>query len=226
MRFWMLIARRRCAQKWGYEMLNICDHPVIIDRINQMRDVSTTPAQFRTHLRQVAMYLTMEATKNLPTKLAPVTTPLETVELQFLENSSPVLISILRAGNGLLDGALDVLPSAKVGFLGMFRDEETLQPVNYYANLPNGIESSPVLLLDPMLATGRSALDAVKQLKSKGAQDIRLVCLVAAPEGIATIQQYDKNVTIYCGAVDRELNKNGYIVPGLGDAGDRIFNSH
>ncbi len=207
-------------------MLKVTEHPVIIDRINQLRDVKTTPSEFRAHLRQVANYLMIEASKDLPIQKSQIVTPLEAVDLDRLSGASPVLVSILRAGNGLLDGALDVLPDAKIGFLGMYRDEETLKPVNYYANLPDQIQNSPIFLLDPMLATGNSAVDAIKQLKAMGAWDIRLVCLVAAPEGVAVVHDYDKEIKIYCGALDRGLNDKGYIVPGLGDAGDRIFNSH
>ncbi len=206
-------------------MLTICDHPLITDRLNLMRDVHCKPAQFREYLRQIAVFLTYEAVRDFDMVAAEIETPLEIMPSQKLKNDAPVLVSILRAGNGLLDGALQVLPNARVGFLGMYRDEETLRPVDYYANIPSKLGDAQTLILDPMLATGHSALGAIDYLYAQGAKDMRLITLVSAPEGVKTIEAKYPDLPIFTAALDRELNEKGYILPGLGDAGDRIFNS-
>ncbi len=206
-------------------MLTICEHPLITNRLNIMRDKSTDPALFRRLLNEISVFLTYEAVRDFETIAVEVETPLEVMTTQALRSSSPVLISILRAGNGLLQGALEVLPDARVGFLGLYRDEETLRPVDYYANVPADLESQPVIVLDPMLATGHSALAALDYLKEHGAKDLRLITLVSAPEGVKTIETRYPDLPIFTAALDRELNEKGYILPGLGDAGDRIFNS-
>lgn len=206
-------------------MLTICDHPLITDRLNKMRDVRCPPAEFRHYLNEIAVFLTYEAVRDFETVEREVRTPLEVMKTRAFKHDAPVLVSILRAGNGLLNGALEVLPAARVGFLGMYRDEATLRPVEYYANLPEDLSSSPVLVLDPMLATGHSALNAINYLVARGAHQIRLITLVSAPEGVKTIEDRYKDLQIFTAALDRELNDKGYILPGLGDAGDRIFNS-
>lgn len=206
-------------------MLNICDHPLITDRLNLMRDKNCPPVRFRSYLNEIAVFLTYEAVRDFKTKSVEIETPLETITASRVQFSSPVLISILRAGNGLLNGALEVLPDARVGFLGMYRDEETLRPVEYYANIPSDLHSQPILVLDPMLATGHSALGALNYLKAQGAKELRLITLVSAPEGVKTVENAHPDLPIFTAALDRGLNEKGYIVPGLGDAGDRIFNS-
>ena len=164
-----------------------------------------------------------EVTRDLPTLMQPVETPMEPMQAPVLRGPAPALVSILRAGNGLLDGMLDLLSDADVGFIGLYRDEATLEPVEYYRKLPGGLAARPVIVVDPMLATGNSACAAIDLLAQAGAQDIRFVCLLAAPEGVARLQQAHPEVAITTAALDRELSEAGYILPGLGDAGDRMF---
>ncbi len=213
-------------QNYGTDMLTICNHPLIASRLNLMRDINCPPAQFRQYLHEISVFLTYEAVRDFEVEDYEIVTPMEKMSAKRLKYRSPVVVSILRAGNGLLSGALDVLPDARVGFLGMYRDETTLRPVDYYANIPSDLSSEPVLVLDPMLATGHSALGALEYLKSHNAKDLRLLTLVSAPEGVKTIESFDADLPIYTASLDRGLNDKGYIMPGLGDAGDRIFNSH
>lgn len=187
-----------------------------------MRSVDTPAPLFRQLLRETSMLLAYEALANLPTMPATVETPLGPAEGQQLK-TDPALISILRAGNGLLDGFLDIVPSASVGFIGMYRDHETLEAIEYYTNIPQGLAGRVTIAVDPMLATAGTAIAAIEKLRHAGASDLRFVCLVAAPEGIARVHAADPHVRVITAAVDQGLNDVGYIVPGLGDAGDRIY---
>lgn len=197
-------------------------HPVLRHALTQLRDESATPERFRSRLRSIASILLMEATADLVLDAQPLRTPLESTTGEALARPL-VFVPILRAGLGMLDAALDLVPDAAVGHLGVFRDEETLEPVEYYAKFPPRLSESTVLLLDPMLATGGSAMAAVQRLRAHGALDIRLAVLIAAPEGIAAFTSACPDVPVFTGAVDRQLNERGYILPGLGDAGDRLF---
>jgi len=198
------------------------DHSLVQHKLTLMRDVGTPAPLFRQLLRETATLLAYEALNNLPTTTVTVETPLGPAEGEQLE-TDPALISILRAGNGLLDGFLDIVPSASVGFIGMYRDHETLEAIEYYTNIPEALADRVTIAVDPMLATAGTAIAAIKKLRDAGAVDLRLVCLVAAPEGIARVHAADPDVMIITAAVDQGLNDVGYIVPGLGDAGDRIY---
>ncbi len=203
--------------------LTIVAHPLVRHKLSLMRDSATPGPDFRRLLREIALLLTYEATRDLPVAMQPITTPLTEMEAPMLSGPDPVVVSILRAGNGLLDGVLDVIPTAKVGFVGLYRDEETLRPVQYYCKLPPDLAGRLVIAVDPMLATGHSAAAAVDLLKQAGAQEVCLICLLAAPEGVACMEAAHPDVRIVTAALDSHLNEKGYIVPGLGDAGDRIF---
>ena len=205
------------------ENLNIVMHPLIQHKLSAMRENDTSTPTFRRLLREISMLLAYEALRNLPTDLREIETPMAKMRAPFITGKKPAFISVLRAGNGLLDGFLDVAPHAKVGFVGLYRDEQTLRPVQYYFKIPGEIESRPVTLLDPMLATGNSAAAAVQLVKDAGAQDLMFVCLLAAPEGVARMLDQHPDVPVLTGALDDHLDGNGFIVPGLGDAGDRIF---
>lgn len=198
------------------------DHPVIQTKLTELRDFTTDHRKFRTLLDEIAGLMVYEVTRDWPTTPKPVQTPLERMTGRVL--SRPVtLVPILRAGLGMADGVLKMLPDARMGHLGVYRNEETLEPTSYYQKLPPDIASTEVLLIDPMLATGGSGVAAVSFLKKAGVKSMKFVCLVAAPEGIQTIHRQHPEVPIYTAAIDRELNHKGYILPGLGDAGDRIF---
>ena len=210
------------AQAAGDSRLVVVDHALVQHKLTLMRAAETPPPLFRQLLRETAILLAYEAMRVLPTKPKAVETPMGPTEGVKLTHP-PAVVSILRAGNGLLDGLLDIVPSASVGFIGMYRDEESLQPVDYYLNLPSGLEERVTIVVDPMLATAGSAISAVEKLREAGATDLRFMCLVAAPEGIERLQKAHPEVMIVTAAVDEGLNEIGYIVPGLGDAGDRIF---
>jgi uracil phosphoribosyltransferase len=201
----------------------LVDHPLIQHKLTIMRKVDTPSSLFRQLLQEISQLLTFEVCRDLKTEPVLIETPLETMEGQKLAGKKLCLVSILRAGNGLLDGMLDVIPSARVGHIGLYRDHETLKPVEYYLNLPDAIEDRLTLVVDPMLATGYSAIAAVDRLKKAGARQIKFVCLLAAPEGIDAFYDHHPDVPIYTAAIDRQLNDHGYIMPGLGDAGDRIY---
>lgn len=203
--------------------LTLVDHPLVQHKLSLMRDKSCSTREFRQLLHEIGLFLTYEATRDLPLTTRPVETPLKQMEAPVLAGKKPALVSILRAGNGLLDGALEVIPSARVGFVGMYRDEETLRPVEYYSKLPDALGERLVLVVDPMLATGNSSVAALDLVKAKGARTIRFICLLAAPEGIKRMHEAHPDVPIVTAAVDEFLNDHGYIVPGLGDAGDRMF---
>ena len=203
--------------------LTIVTHPLVQHKLTLMRKADTPTAQFRQLLREISQLLAYEVTRDLELTTARTTTPLVEMDAPVLAGPKLALVSILRAGNGLLDGMLDLIPSARVGFIGLYRDEVTLKPVEYYAKLPAGLEARRTIVVDPMLATGNSSAAAVSMLKAKGARDIRFLCLLAAPEGVARMAQAHPDVPITTGALDERLNDKGYIVPGLGDAGDRMF---
>jgi uracil phosphoribosyltransferase len=204
------------------EHLTIVDHPLVQDRLSRMRAKETAPSDFRRLLREVSQLLTYEVTRALPMTKQRIETPLCEMEAPILDTGI-VLVSILRAGNGLLDGVLELIPQARVGFVGLYRDEKTLQPVQYYFKVPTGLGDGLVIVVDPMLATGNSSAAAVDLLKKAGARNIRFLCLVAAPEGVQRMLEAHPDVPIVTAALDDHLNEKGYIVPGLGDAGDRVF---
>ena len=188
-----------------------------------MRDAGTSTALFRQLLREISQLLAYETTRGLTLMTKTIDTPIEPMDAPVLAGKKLALISILRAGNGLLDGVLELIPSARVGFVGLYRDEETLKPVQYYFKVPHTLEDRLVIAVDPMLATGNSSVAAIDLLKQAGARNIRFMCLLAAPEGVARMNEAHPDVPIITAAVDSHLNEKGYIVPGLGDAGDRMF---
>ncbi len=210
-------------------VVEIVDHPLIQHKISlslmrmRDRDRHTGTKEFRDLVSEVAMLLCYEATRDLPTEEVEVETPICLARTKVLAGRKLALVPILRAGLGMVDGMLNLIPAAKVGHIGLYRNEETLQPVEYYCKLPKDIAEREVIVLDPMLATGGSASDAITQIKKHGARHIKFIGLIAAPEGLKTLHANHPDVDIYVGALDEKLNDNGYIVPGLGDAGDRIF---
>ncbi len=203
--------------------VTVVSHPLVQHKLTLMRDVGTPSNKFRALLREISLLLTYEICRDLETELVEITTPLETFMAPRLEGKKLCFISILRAGNGLVDGMLDLVPSARVGHVGLYRDPRTLKPVEYYLKLPDRIEERLCICVDPMLATGNSAVAAVRRIKEAGAKRIKFVCLLAAPVGIETFSAAHPDVPILTAAIDRELNDHAYIVPGLGDAGDRIY---
>jgi uracil phosphoribosyltransferase len=203
--------------------LTVVDHPLVQHKLTLMRETSTSTAVFRQLLREISQFLAYEVTRNLPMETKRIETPMEAMDAPTLAGRKLALISILRAGNGLLDGMLELIPSARVGFVGLYRDEETLKPVQYYFKVPDALDERMVIAVDPMLATGNSSAAAIDLLKQAGATNIRFLCLLAAPEGIARMKEAHPDVPIVTASVDSHLNENGYIVPGLGDAGDRMF---
>ena len=205
------------------ENLQVISHPLVQHKLSLMRKKSTSTQSFRTLIREIGTLLAYEVTKDLPLIYEEIETPLMKMNAPFLEGKKLCLVSILRAGNGLLDGFMELLPSARVGHIGLYRDPETLVAVEYYMKLPDLINQRLVLALDPMLATGHSSAVAVTRLKENGAKNIRFVCLLAAPEGIEFFNEAHPDVPIFVAAVDDRLNDHAYILPGLGDAGDRIF---
>lgn len=205
--------------------LHVIKHPLIEHKLTIMRNKNTCPKEFRELLSEITMLLTCEATKDLPLTEVTVETPLQVTRGKIIQGKRLCLIPILRAGLGMVDGALKIMPSVKIGHLGMYRNEETFEPVEYYANMPVGISERTAILLDPMLATGGSAVAAVKYLKKKKVKKIKFIGLVAAPEGIDKMEKACPDVDIYVAALDEKLNKKAYILPGLGDAGDRLYGS-
>jgi uracil phosphoribosyltransferase len=203
--------------------LTVVTHPLVQHKLTIMRDRETSTASFRRLLREISLLLAYEVTRELDMTSVRIETPLCAMDAPTLEGKKLALISILRAGNGLLDGILELIPAARVGFIGLYRDPETLQPVQYYCKVPDMLESRMSIVVDPMLATGNSSAAAVALLKERGAVNIRFLCLLAAPEGIARMKAAHPDVPIVTAAVDSHLNDHGYIVPGLGDAGDRMF---
>ena len=205
------------------EHLTVVRHPLVQHKLTIMRDKATSTAGFRQLLREISQLLAYEITRELEMTTRRIDTPLCPMDAPVLAGKKLALISILRAGNGLLDGILELIPSARVGFIGLYRDHVTLQPVQYYYKVPDELEDRLVIAVDPMLATGNSSVAAIDLLKASGARNIRFLCLLAAPEGVARMKQAHPDVPIVTAAVDERLNDHGYIVPGLGDAGDRMF---
>ncbi|WP_085829833.1 uracil phosphoribosyltransferase [Collinsella vaginalis] len=203
--------------------VTLIDHPLVQHKLAIMRSVDTGTKQFRELVRELALFEGYEATRDFPLEDVAVTTPISETVCRRLSGRKVAIIPILRAGLGMVDGMLELVPSARVGHLGMYRDEVTHEPHEYYAKVPADIEQRICLVVDPMLATGGSSIDAIKYLRRQGVQDIRLLVLVAAPEGLAAVEQSDPQVRIFTCAIDERLNEDAYIVPGLGDAGDRIF---
>lgn len=202
--------------------LHILDHPLIQNKLTRLRDKTTNNHNFRLLLEELTTLMVYEITRDYPLREVKVETPLERTTGKVLD-TPVVLVPILRAGTGMLGGVLSLIPTAKVGHIGIYRDPETLKPVEYYTKLPPDLQEAQVILVDPMLATGGSATAAIDIIKQKGAKEIRFLCLVAAPEGVKALSAVHPDVPIYTAALDRELNDHGYILPGLGDAGDRIF---
>ena len=205
------------------EHLAVVDHPLVQHKLSIMRDKGTPKVLFRQLLREIAQLLAYEVTRELPMTTERIETPMQPMDAPTLAGKKLALISILRAGNGLLDGVLDLIPSARVGFVGLYRDEETLQPVQYYFKVPDALDQRLVIAVDPMLATGNSSVAAIDLLKEAGATNILFLCLLAVPEGIARMKEAHPDVRIVTASVDEKLNEIGYIIPGLGDAGDRMF---
>ena len=199
------------------------NHPLLQHKLSLMREKKTRSVIFRALMKEAGMILGVEATKELKSYEKNISTPLEDMKAYFLNEPEPAVVSILRAGNGLLEGLLQIMPHAAVGFLGMSRDHDTLKPVDYNQNLPTNMSDRSVIIVDPMLATAGSGIEATRLVKKAGATSITFVCLLAAPEGIKAFNQVHSDVKLVTGSIDRELNEKGYILPGLGDAGDRIY---
>ncbi|MCL1950033.1 MAG: uracil phosphoribosyltransferase [Turicibacter sp.] len=205
------------------ENVHILSHPLIQHKLTQIRQKDTPTGQFRQLINEIAGLMVYEMTRDLPVKDIPIETPVTKATGHVIAGKKLVIVPILRAGLGMVDGILQLIPTARVGHIGIFRNEETLMPQEYFAKLPNDIAQREVYIVDPMLATGGSAIAAINAVKKRGATQVKLICLVGAPEGVAAIQQAHPDVPLYLAALDEKLNEHGYIVPGLGDAGDRIF---
>lgn len=203
--------------------VKIIDHPLIQHKLSLIRDVKTGTKEFRELLEEISMLMAFELTRNLPLEETQIETPLTTCNCKMLSGKKIGVIPILRAGLGMVNGIVKLIPAAKVGHVGVYRDHETLQPVEYFCKLPTDVAERELIVTDPMLATGGSAVAAIDMLKARGAKHIKLMCLVAAPEGVKHVNDHHPDVEVYVACVDSHLNEHGYIVPGLGDAGDRIF---
>ncbi len=203
--------------------VHVITHPLVQHKLTLMRRKDASTNSFRRLLGELSTLMAYEVTRDMPLQDIEIETPLETMTAKVIDGKKLVLVSILRAGNGFLDGMLNVVPGARVGHIGLYRDPQTLQPVEYYFKMPSGMHERDVIVVDPMLATGNSAAAAVQRIRDMRPRSLKFVCLLAAPEGIATMQQAHPEVPIYTAAIDRELDEHGYILPGLGDAGDRIF---
>jgi len=203
--------------------VTVVDHPLIQHKLTIMRDKETSIASFRRLLREIAHLLCYEVTRDLELEMIPIETPMEAIEAPTLKGKKLVFASILRAGNGLLEGMLDLVPAARVAHIGIYRDHETLEPVEYYFKAPSNLEDRLVIVVDPMLATANSATAAIDKLKERGANKIRFLCLLAAPEGVERFNKAHPDVPVFTAAIDSHLNDRGYIIPGLGDAGDRMY---
>ncbi|MEI6800489.1 MAG: uracil phosphoribosyltransferase [Pseudomonadota bacterium] len=206
-----------------FENLTVVSHPLVQHKLTLMREKDTSTASFRQLLREISLLLAYEVTRELPMTTKKIQTPICEMDAPAIDGKKLALISILRAGNGLLDGILELIPAARVGFVGLYRDHETLQPVQYYYKVPDQLQDRICIVVDPMLATGNSSAAAIKLLKDSGARNIRFLCLLAAPEGIRHMNAEHPDVQIVTASIDSHLNESGYIVPGLGDAGDRMF---
>ena len=205
------------------ENVTVYDHPLIQHKISILRSVETSSMQFRGLVEEITMLMCYESMRDLPLEDVEVTTPITKTTTKMIAGVKLAIVPILRAGLGMVNGVLNLVPSARVGHIGMYRDEETLIPHEYYCKLPKNIDKRLVIVTDPMLATGGSAIDAITRIKEYGGKNIKFMCLIAAPEGIEALTKAHPDVQVYCACVDEKLNENGYIVPGLGDAGDRIF---
>lgn len=203
--------------------VHLIDHPLVQHKLTLMRRKDASTNSFRRLLGELSTLMAYEITRDMPLQDMEIETPMETMTGRVIDGKKQVLVSILRAGNGFLEGMLNVIPGARVGHIGLYRDPATLQPVEYYFKMPHGMEERDIIVVDPMLATGNSAAAAIARLKETHPKSIKFVCLLAAPEGIATLHKAHPDVPIYTAAIDRELDSHGYILPGLGDAGDRIF---
>ena len=201
----------------------IMDHPLIQHKITLLRDKNTGSKEFRELISEVTMLMCYEATRDLPLKQVEVETPMCVTKSKVISGRKLALVPILRAGSGMVDGILNLLPAAKVGHIGLYRDHDTHEPVEYYCKLPVDVAEREVIVLDPMLATGGSAIDAITKIKENGVKQIKFMCIIAAPEGVEALISAHPDVQVYCGALDGHLNEDKYIIPGLGDAGDRIF---
>ncbi len=198
-------------------------HPLILHKLSMIRDKNTGSKKFRELVEEVSMLMAYEATRDLQTKEVEIETPICKTKTSVLSGKKVAIVPILRAGLGMVNGIINLIPAAKIGHIGLYRDEETLKPVEYFCKLPQDIAQRDVIVVDPMLATGGSASDAITLLKRRGASKIRLMCLIASPEGVNTIKEIHPDIDIYIASIDEKLNEHGYIVPGLGDAGDRLF---
>lgn len=201
----------------------VLNHPLITHKLGILRDIHTGTKEFRELITEISTLLCYEATKDAKLEKTIIETPLEKMETGKLNEDNYAIVPILRAGMGMLDGIINVIPNAKVGHIGLYRDEETFQPIEYYFKMPENVSQREVLIIDPMLATGGSASATISRLKEEGVKKIKLLCVVAAPEGINLIEKDHQDVQIYCATVDRTLNESAYILPGLGDAGDRVY---
>lgn len=201
----------------------VLNHPLITHKLAILRDINTGTKEFRELVTEISTILVYEAMRDAKLEETTIETPLEKMETGMLNEDNYAVVPILRAGMGMVDGILNVIPNAKIGHIGLYRDEETFQPVEYYYKMPEGIANREVLVIDPMLATGGSASSTISKLKEDGVTKIKLLCIVAAPQGIKCIEEDHPDVEIFCAVVDRELNENAYILPGLGDAGDRVY---
>ncbi len=208
------------------ENVFVFDHPLIQHKVSLLRDKNTSTKEFRELVSEIAMLMAYEVTRDLPMKEVDIETPVAVAHTKMLAGKSIAIVPILRAGLGMVDGMVALIPNVKVGHIGLYRDPVTVEPVTYYCKLPEDVNERDVILLDPMLATGGSASAAIGYLKEKGISNIKFMCLIAAPEGIARIQKDHPDIKIYCAAKDERLNDHSYIVPGLGDAGDRIFGTN
>jgi uracil phosphoribosyltransferase len=205
------------------QQVTVIDHPLVQHKLTLMRVKETSTSKFRNLLREISMLLAYEVCRDFPVTKVPIETPIAPMQAPMLDGKKIVLISILRAGNGILDGMLDILPSARVGHIGLYRDPKTLVAVEYFYKVPENMQDRDAIVVDPMLATGNSAVAAIARLKESGPRSIKFVCLLTCPEGIRVFQAAHPDVPIYCAAIDEALNEKSYIVPGLGDAGDRLF---
>ncbi|MFA6861960.1 MAG: uracil phosphoribosyltransferase [Bacilli bacterium] len=207
----------------NYPNVTVLNHPLLTHKISLLRDVNTGTNEFRHLVKEIAVMEGYEALRHLPTELVKITTPIEEASVPMISGKKLCFVPILRAGLGMVDGMLELVPSAKVGHIGLYRDEVTHKPHEYYCKLPFNLDQREIYILDPMLATGGSGIDAVELLKKHGAKKLNFICIIAAPEGVKAFAEKNPDIKLYCGALDRCLNKNAYICPGLGDAGDRIF---
>ena len=203
--------------------VHVINHQLIVHKLSLMRDKYTGPKEFREAVEEISSLLCYEATRDLPLKEVEIETPIAQTKVKFISGKKLAVVCLLRAGLGMVDGVLDLIPNAKIGHIGMYRDPDPMQPVEYYCKLPTDIASRDVIVVDPMLATGGSAIVAIQFLKNYGVQNIKLLSILAVPESISAIQEEHPDVDIFCAAVDEKLNEKGYIVPGMGDAGDRLF---